>query len=249
MTLAIGDGANDVGMIKCTLNRSSYWDVDTNVKKFNAFTLCLSPAAAHIGVGISGREGQQAVLASDYSFGQFRSVLESLYLAHFMQPEGNCDKSVQVSRTSTSCAWSLVLPQDDVVPALLLLQEFCLCFLPVPFCILLWIHCSGTKWVREKGRGREEEERGCKPCTYIIFNDFHYCRPCMIRHSLLCTMWYTHHCLYLPWPYLIKLVVFVLCDILLYMWLDCLQVLCFISCMSCDRMWTRTTATAIPYST
>ena len=30
------------------------------------------PAAAHIGVGISGREGQQAVLASDYSFGQFR---------------------------------------------------------------------------------------------------------------------------------------------------------------------------------
>lgn len=28
--------------------------------------------AAHIGVGISGQEGQQAVLASDYSFGQFR---------------------------------------------------------------------------------------------------------------------------------------------------------------------------------
>lgn len=31
-------------------------------------------AAAHIGIGISGREGQQAVLASDYSFGQFRYV-------------------------------------------------------------------------------------------------------------------------------------------------------------------------------
>lgn len=28
--------------------------------------------AAHIGVGISGQEGQQAVLASDFSFGQFR---------------------------------------------------------------------------------------------------------------------------------------------------------------------------------
>lgn len=28
--------------------------------------------AAHIGVGISGLEGQQAVLSSDYSFGQFR---------------------------------------------------------------------------------------------------------------------------------------------------------------------------------
>ena len=32
-------------------------------------------AAAHIGVGISGQEGQQAVLASDYSFGQFRWVV------------------------------------------------------------------------------------------------------------------------------------------------------------------------------
>ena len=28
--------------------------------------------AAHIGVGISGQEGMQAVLASDYSFAQFR---------------------------------------------------------------------------------------------------------------------------------------------------------------------------------
>lgn len=53
VTLAIGDGANDVGMIK----------------------------AAHIGIGISGREGQQAVLASDYSFGQFR-FLERLLLVH-----------------------------------------------------------------------------------------------------------------------------------------------------------------------
>jgi len=33
--------------------------------------------AAHIGVGISGQEGQQAVLASDYSFGQFRWVIVS----------------------------------------------------------------------------------------------------------------------------------------------------------------------------
>ena len=53
VTLAIGDGANDVGMIQ----------------------------AAHIGVGISGREGQQAVLASDYSFAQFR-FLERLLLVH-----------------------------------------------------------------------------------------------------------------------------------------------------------------------
>ncbi|KAL0968678.1 hypothetical protein UPYG_G00270100 [Umbra pygmaea] len=53
VTLAIGDGANDVSMIK----------------------------TAHIGVGISGQEGMQAVLASDYSFAQFR-FLQRLLLVH-----------------------------------------------------------------------------------------------------------------------------------------------------------------------
>lgn len=38
-------------------------------------------AAAHIGVGISGQEGMQAVLASDYSIAQFR-FLERLLLVH-----------------------------------------------------------------------------------------------------------------------------------------------------------------------
>ena len=46
-------GANDVSMIK----------------------------TAHIGVGISGQEGMQAVLASDYSIGQFK-YLERLLLVH-----------------------------------------------------------------------------------------------------------------------------------------------------------------------
>ncbi|XP_051629112.1 phospholipid-transporting ATPase ID isoform X5 [Manacus candei] len=53
VTLAIGDGANDVNMIK----------------------------TAHIGVGISGQEGIQAVLASDYSFSQFK-FLQRLLLVH-----------------------------------------------------------------------------------------------------------------------------------------------------------------------
>jgi magnesium-transporting ATPase (P-type) len=53
VTLAIGDGANDVSMIK----------------------------EAHIGVGISGQEGMQAVLASDYSIAQFK-YLERLLLVH-----------------------------------------------------------------------------------------------------------------------------------------------------------------------
>ncbi|XP_077774926.1 putative phospholipid-transporting ATPase IM [Podarcis muralis] len=53
ITLAIGDGANDIGMIK----------------------------SAHIGVGISGQEGSQAILNSDYSFAQFR-YLQRLLLVH-----------------------------------------------------------------------------------------------------------------------------------------------------------------------
>lgn len=53
VSLAIGDGANDVGMIQ----------------------------EADIGVGISGAEGMQAVMASDVSIAQFR-FLERLLLVH-----------------------------------------------------------------------------------------------------------------------------------------------------------------------
>jgi magnesium-transporting ATPase (P-type) len=53
VTLAIGDGANDVGMIQ----------------------------EAHVGIGISGKEGKQAVNASDFAIAQFR-FLESLVLIH-----------------------------------------------------------------------------------------------------------------------------------------------------------------------
>jgi magnesium-transporting ATPase (P-type) len=53
ITLAIGDGANDVGMIQ----------------------------EAHVGIGISGKEGKQAVNASDFAIAQFR-FLEDLILIH-----------------------------------------------------------------------------------------------------------------------------------------------------------------------
>lgn len=53
MTLAIGDGANDVAMIQ----------------------------AANVGVGIAGEEGRQAVMSSDYGVGQFR-FLTRLLLVH-----------------------------------------------------------------------------------------------------------------------------------------------------------------------
>ena len=53
MCLAIGDGANDVSMIQ----------------------------EADVGIGISGKEGVQAVMASDYAISQFR-FLSRLLLVH-----------------------------------------------------------------------------------------------------------------------------------------------------------------------
>lgn len=53
VTLAIGDGANDIAMIQ----------------------------EAHLGIGIAGKEGLQAARTSDYSIGQFRFLLK-LLLVH-----------------------------------------------------------------------------------------------------------------------------------------------------------------------
>ncbi|KAG0677236.1 hypothetical protein C6P42_000933 [Pichia californica] len=53
LTLAIGDGANDVSMIQ----------------------------AANVGIGIAGEEGRQAAMSSDYAIGQFK-YLQRLLLVH-----------------------------------------------------------------------------------------------------------------------------------------------------------------------
>ena len=52
ITLSIGDGANDVGMI---------WE-------------------ANIGIGIQGKEGSNAVRSADYSFSQFRFLQRLLFI-------------------------------------------------------------------------------------------------------------------------------------------------------------------------
>jgi phospholipid-transporting ATPase len=52
VTLAIGDGANDVNMI----------------------------LQAHVGIGILGKEGQQAARSADYAIGQFKFLKPLLFI-------------------------------------------------------------------------------------------------------------------------------------------------------------------------
>ena len=80
-TLAIGDGANDVGMIQVRLFllpcRLEFFFV---VIFIDVYIISLIQEA-HVGIGISGVEGQQAVNSSDFAIAQFR-YLESLLLIH-----------------------------------------------------------------------------------------------------------------------------------------------------------------------
>lgn len=97
MTLAIGDGANDVSMIQ----------------------------AAHVGVGVAGEEGLQAVNSSDYAIGQFR-FLKRLLLVHGHWSFYRNSKMInlffykQVVHTGTLfwfqiyCAWSTTQAMDYV---------------------------------------------------------------------------------------------------------------------------------------
>jgi magnesium-transporting ATPase (P-type) len=65
MTLAIGDGANDVSMIQVLVRCITRRDAKPD----------LLPQAADVGVGIAGEEGLQAVNASDYAIAQVCRVL------------------------------------------------------------------------------------------------------------------------------------------------------------------------------
>lgn len=81
VTLAIGDGANDVSMIKGEKKIFFFGKTGLLIRRSSRGIFYCLVAAAHIGVGISGQEGMQAVLASDYSIAQFR-FLERLLLVH-----------------------------------------------------------------------------------------------------------------------------------------------------------------------
>ncbi len=63
ITLAIGDGANDVAMLM----------------------------KAHIGIGIAGKEGMQAARSADYAIGKFKFLKELLFVHGRECYRRNCD--------------------------------------------------------------------------------------------------------------------------------------------------------------
>ena len=69
MTLAVGDGANDVSMIQ----------------------------KADVGVGIAGKEGMQAVMASDFAMGRFHFLVKLLLVhGHSVELAGKLSYSFEL---------------------------------------------------------------------------------------------------------------------------------------------------------
>lgn len=94
-TLAIGDGANDVPMIQ----------------------------AAHVGIGISGREGMQAVLASDYAIAQVLAKLYALSECWQLTLLLHHQPTVPLPETTLACTRTLFIQKDGSSRSLFLLQE------------------------------------------------------------------------------------------------------------------------------
>lgn len=70
-----------IGEGKSFISVKYYFRVTLTSIKVQNFLIQIILSVAHIGIGISGQEGMQAVLASDYSIAQFR-YLERLLLVH-----------------------------------------------------------------------------------------------------------------------------------------------------------------------
>ena len=116
VTLSIGDGANDVSMIK----------------------------TAHIGVGISGQEGMQVIyniITADYL--AKKTGLNGIHISgRACVRLQYCP--VSLLGTAFTCSRPLVLLADGQVFTLLFLQELCLHPLPFLVRLLLRILRSGT---------------------------------------------------------------------------------------------------------
>jgi len=119
ITLAIGDGANDVSMIKARIRSPSF--------SFLGASQLTPPFAvvfrqeAHVGVGISGEEGLQAARASDYSIAQVKPF--PLVLA--TEAPSHSRFTVPVPVEVAVGAWATLAPPTCQSDLLFILQEYC----------------------------------------------------------------------------------------------------------------------------
>lgn len=109
-TLAIGDGANDVSMLQM----------------------------ADVGVGVSGQEGMQAVMASDFAIAKFK-ILEKLLLIHGYL---NYDRLARLIiyffyKNAVSYTYMPSSSNSLALKFFILFSDFCLC--PILVSTLLWI--------------------------------------------------------------------------------------------------------------
>ena len=148
VTLAIGDGANDVNMIM----------------------------SAQVGVGISGLEGRQAVNASDFSIAQFR-FLRRLMLAHGRWDYRRSVSLVLYSFYKNSClALCLFFHSFETgfsgTP--LFHEHFCALFNFYMLCVIFWLavldrDVDDDDWVDEHPELYESgrENLDCKPANAV----------------------------------------------------------------------------------
>ena len=83
-----------------------------------------------------------------FSFSFSSSFLLFLFLSSlpsFLPPLSLLPPSLQVSGASATSTWTVVLPSNDLLPPILLLQKLCLHFQPISLCFLLWVHCTGKR--------------------------------------------------------------------------------------------------------
>ena len=132
VTLAVGDGANDVGMIKGVCISPLFPIII--IKFFTPPYSCPHRSRYQWKGGSTSRTGQWlllwAIQVSKLSLPPPQNIMTLRII-------------VQALRASSPGARPVVLPQNDLISSLFLLQELCLYLLSVYLCLLLWLHCSG----------------------------------------------------------------------------------------------------------
>lgn len=151
LTLAIGDGANDVAMIQ----------------------------EAHVGVGISGKEGRQAVNSSDYAICQFR-YLKRLLFVHgrwnidrtsklvWFQIQQNVTLVVPLIAFTAVCSWSGTIAYTEFG------YQFFNFYLGVPVLFLAWFD-----------RSEPAEALMSKPSLYVAGRENPLLSPAGIMRMVL----------------------------------------------------------------